>query len=114
MSLTEQSIQRIYRCTNKECETELAYKEKVGDKWRKKCPLCGKHSLLLDRANLNISTMVDTYMAKTLGSISDQNSRRKEKEEGFNKKPKPFWRNSDKINYNILKNPNQYVNKGIV
>src|SRR5688500_17814507 len=114
MSLSEVKICRIYDCTNEACKAQVAYNETLGDKWRKVCPFCKKHSLLLDRAVSSLSVFTDSTKAKTLGMLGQVNQQRREKEEGIQKKAKPFWRQKDRVNFNVLRNPAQYITTGSV
>ena len=114
MALADQRIIRVYRCTNEACEAEMSYIETVSKKWRKACPICKKRSLVLEKANLSISTLVDLNNPKTFGGCSDKNIARREKEGLAPKKETPFWRKGKKINYNILKNPKKYVETGAI
>jgi DNA-directed RNA polymerase subunit RPC12/RpoP len=110
MSLGNQTIHRIYTCLN--CKGQIAYKEQVKDKWRKKCPFCNKNSLLLDKAVLSLSTIIGLNESKTFLSLAQKNTERRNKELGIKKKKKPFWRKKDKVNFEVLKNPTKYVNEG--
>jgi hypothetical protein len=112
MSIADSTIHRIYSCTNEDCKCQVAFKELVKDKWRKKCPFCKKHSLVLDRASVTLSTFVDNNVAKTMGMASQQNTARREKENPLPKKEIPFWRQKEKINFNVLKNPQKYIATG--
>ncbi len=112
MAISDLEVIRIYSCTNAECAGQLSMKQKASEKWRKKCPFCKKFSLVLDSASLTISTFIDTKKPKTLGSMSQENRKRKEKEFGPEVDTKPFWRKSKKIDFNILKNPRKYVQSG--
>ena len=112
MSLGNQTIHRIYSCSN--CKGQLAYKEKVKDKWRKRCPFCNKNSLLLDKAVLTLSTIIGLNEPKTFKSLAEKNTERRNKELGIKKKRNPFWRKSNKVNFEVLKNPNRYVSEGVV
>ncbi len=115
MGISDFSINRVYACTNQDCKCQLAIQQKVSDKWRKKCPFCHKMSLVLESACMNLSTMIDTKVPKTLGSMSQHNRKRDEIEKGVEpSKPKPFWRSKQKINYEVLKNPQKYIATGHV
>ena len=112
MGIADQTIHRIYDCTNEECGCKVSFKEKVKNKWRKKCPFCNKKTLVLDKAVLSISTFVDTNTPRTMGMQSQVNTARREKENPLPKKELPFWRQKEKINFNILKNPQKYISTG--
>lgn len=114
MPLSEQTIHRIYDCKNAECAAKIALTEKVGDPWMKTCPFCEQDTLLLDKAVLSLSGIVGMKNRTTLGSLSDENRRSYEKEHGKDKfhKDIPFWRKSSKLNMEILKNPQKYVETG--
>lgn len=114
MALSDQKIVRVYKCTNEPCEAQMSYMETVSKKWRKKCPICKKRSLVLESASLNISTFIDLQNPKTFGGCSDKNMIRREKEGSQEDKKPPFWRKNKKINYNILKNPKKYVDTGTI
>jgi hypothetical protein len=116
MALKDQVVYRVYSCTNNDCGAKVSCQQGIFEKWRKQCPFCKKHSLLMEQATTNISTFIDLQRPKTLGGISDQNRSKKERE-GLDDpmKPKrPFWRNKDKIDFNILKNPKKYIDTGTV
>jgi putative FmdB family regulatory protein len=110
----DSSIERTYECLS--CKHKFCVVQKLKDKWKKRCPSCKKHELVITDSNTNVQTMVDVNKPKTLGCLADKNRDRKEKlgetTEGMRKKP--FWRKDYKINYNILKDPNKYVKKGYV
>lgn len=117
MPLNDQTIYRVYQCDNEECEAQLEVKETVGDPWQKECPFCKKNSLFLKSAHMNMSIFIDHSKPKTLGSLGEKNYEEAVKNgtiQPKKKEPKPFWRKTDKINYNILKNPNKYVKEGYV
>ena len=114
MSLEDFVIKRIYRCTNNECAAVLSFDQKYNEKWKKRCPLCKKHSLLLESGTTSITTFIDLTKPKTFGSASDENKKRREKENPIEKPKKPWWRKSNKINYNVLKNPKKYIDTGTV
>lgn len=106
-SVWNQYINRVYKCTN--CECVISYKEKVTKSFRKKCPLCSTNCLLFETADSPFTVFIDLNKPKTLGAISDQNIKRKEVERASKKKKKPWWRKTDKINFDILKNPTGYL-----
>ncbi len=113
--LAEQTIYREYRCTNPNCEAKISFTQKAKDKWKKVCPFCRKHSLLMEHANMALSGLIDTKKAKTFGAVSDENRLRKQKETGIDTmapKAPPFWRKKNKIDYSILKNPKKYIETG--
>ena len=115
MGILDQTIYNVYKCDNSECNAEVAYKQQVKDKWKKKCPFCNKKSLYLQSGNLSISTFVDMQKPTTIGMISQQNRDRYLKENGkdyFEPKKTPWWRKNKKIDYSILKNPKQYIETG--
>lgn len=114
MSVGDVSIHRVYSCSNNQCGCQIAYKERVKDKWRKRCPFCKKHSLILDKATTNISFVKSYKDFSTFGMISDQNKKRLEQEEGVKENKTPFWRKSKKINFNVLRNPAKYIQTGSV
>ena len=119
MGIGDHTIFRIYTCMNEDCKCEVSFKEKVSKPWRKVCPFCKKHTLLLDRATLTLSAFVDTNQPKTLGAISDQNRTRKIKEgTPFKDDQKainlPWWRKEKKVNMDVLRNPKQYIETGSV
>lgn len=112
MSIADSTIVRIYSCSN--CNCQISFKEQVKDKWKKRCPFCKKHSLVLDKATVTLSTFIDSNTPKTMGMASQQNTARREKENPIEKKKTPFWRSKEKINFNILKNPEKYITTGHV
>lgn len=114
MPLKDQTIHRVYACTDPACEAKICYKETVGDPWRKLCPFCNKESLILDSAHLDLSTIMDLSKPKTIGTLGEKNYREAVKQGKIQpkKKFKPFWRKKDKIDFSILKNPNNYIQTG--
>lgn len=116
--LLESTVYRKYKCDN--CKCVLGLEQKVKDKWKKKCPLCGKYKLYITHSELNISILIDSKKPKTIGSLAEKNrdtkTRRGEETKGFKDKhsPTPPWRKGKKINFNVLKNPSQYIEKGSV
>jgi hypothetical protein len=120
MGIFDSTIVRYYRCTDEKCQGEICVEEKVKDDWQTKCPFCGLESLILDRADSNISIFMDYSKPKTIGALAEQNTKEKiktgemeqiQKEE---RKNLPFWRKSKKINYQVLKNPQKYIREGKV
>lgn len=108
------TVNRTYECKNEECGGEVCYEEKCTAPFRQKCPLCGKRKLLLKEGKCGISNFVDTNKAKTVGSLAEKNTIAREKR-GEMEKPKetPWWRkNKKKIDFNVLKNPRKYIEKG--
>lgn len=115
MGLFDQEMYRQYKCDS--CGIIIGRKEKVSDPWLKKCPHCEKETLFIHSGSLNLSIFIDADKPKTLGSLAEKNTKEKIKSgelEPTKKKSKPFWRKSDKINYDILKNPDRYIKEGIV
>jgi len=115
MSILDVEIYRIYRCCA--CQGEIGYAQKPTDDWIKTCPLCNKDELLLHKAISNISTIVGFNDPKTLGALAEKNSREREKQGLSNKGikdkgEKPWWRKNSKINFDVLKNPNRYIEQG--
>ena len=114
MSLAEMLIKRIYKCTNEKCKGEILYEQKVKDKFRKRCPFCHKHSLIIKEV-LSCFTIIDKT-PKTLGTLGEKNFKELAKYSDMSEyqpKPKQWWRkNKKKIDYTILKNPAKYVEKG--
>ncbi len=116
MSINDAEITRIYRCSREDCDCKISYTEKVSRPWRKICPLCHKKSLYLDSASSSLSLLFDVKNGHTLGSLSDANNRRREKESGPKKSKgkKPFWRSKDRVDYKVLKNPAKYIQTGSI
>ncbi len=114
----ESSVYRIYKCDN--CEGIIGLKQKVKDKWKKKCPICSKYKLFIQSGSLKLELMIDHTIPKTLGSLAEKNRDKRLKEgkdtKGFKDthSPTPLWRDNKKINYDILKNPAKYIEKGSV
>lgn len=120
------AIDRIYSCENEACCAIIQITQKATDPFEKKCPFCGKESLVLKEAKCSIQGFVDTSKPKTLGSIAEKNRTKMEKNGDITKgeaeswtgkkknKSKPFWRKSDKIDFSILKNPKKYIETGKV
>jgi predicted RNA-binding Zn-ribbon protein involved in translation (DUF1610 family) len=117
MSIGDASVTRLYGCES--CECEIAYKQLVKEKWKKKCPMCGKHTLVLKSADISMNVLFDVSVPKTLGSLAEHNSKKKVSEEGKDAlgKPKevPWWRkNKKKVDFSVLKNPQKYIQEGKV
>ena len=113
-TLANTIIKRVYRCINKKCMAEMLYTQKVKDKFRKKCPCCNKHSLII-KSSVSPFTFIDKE-PRTLGTLGEKNLKEVSKYVDIPEaqpKPKPWWRkNKKKIDYTILKNPTKYVEKG--
>jgi DNA-directed RNA polymerase subunit RPC12/RpoP len=103
-------VNRIYKC--EKCEGEVLYKENCSKSFRKRCPLCNKNGLLLKEGHINMDIFVDMKKSKTLGSQSDLNYKKLEKEQEIKKVQNPWWRKNKKINFDVLKNPTRYINEG--
>ena len=114
MSLGDQTVNRVYKCDNNECAAEIAYRQKVSDKWKKKCPFCKKMTLYIESGSLSLSVMLDVKNPNTLGLVAEKNRERAEKEGKTFGKKRPFWRKKDKIDFSILKNPKKYVQTGSI
>jgi hypothetical protein len=115
MSLAEQSIYRVYKCDNDDCASVVGYNETIGDPWRKECPFCLEQSLYLDSAITKLTTVMELNQPKTIGTLGERNYEKalKEGKKIFGEKPKkPFYRSKDKVNFDILKNPNKYISEG--
>jgi putative FmdB family regulatory protein len=108
------TVYRIYKCDN--CKYEFDIIQTISDKWKKKCPNCKKNQLFIKEAQLNMSLIIDSQIPKTVGTLAEKNTEKLSKQGKIDlkskKKSKPFWRDKDKINYNILKNPEKYVSTG--
>lgn len=109
-------VTRIYKCHNEECCAEIALKEKLGDPWKKQCPFCEKDELFLSSSTSPFIILKDLKKTKTIGMLAQQNSDRKIKEENFalekKERKQPWWRDSNKIDFSVLKNPKKYVETG--
>lgn len=106
-------ITRVYEC--KSCESVVAFEESASKAFRKRCPVCNKHALLLKEGISNLSIFVDSTRPKTLGALAEKNTEDKLKRGESIEDPlrkKPFWRKSNKINYKVLSNPGKYVQTG--
>jgi hypothetical protein len=115
----DSTINRVYKCTEKNCACEIVYEQKLFDDFKKICPFCNKESLVIEQANLSMSFIMDSKKPVTVGSIADKNAERRVKEgqsiEGFKNKKTPFWRkNKKRIDYSILKDPKTYIKTGSV
>lgn len=112
--MIEAEIYRIYRCT--ECKGELGVKQSFSDDFLHECPYCGcKDGLVIKKAESSLACF--TSNNQTLGSLADKNRTKRERSgestEGWRKKAKtPFWRDKEKIDFEILKNPEQYIDTG--
>lgn len=116
MSINNIEIKRIYRCCNKECEGIIQTTQMATEDFLKTCPFCHQEELVIETAKLNLSFFIDTNKPKTFGAQSDLNTKQREKE--FGKKPhskdKPWYRKSDKVDFQILRNPHKYIVEGKV
>jgi hypothetical protein len=115
-SFFDSTVHRIYACENSECEAKIHCEETVKDPWQKVCPFCNQESLILESANLAAPAFIDLKQPKTVGSLGEKNYEKAVKEgkkTGVEREGRtPFWRKNKKINYNVLKNPNKYINTG--
>lgn len=110
-NLANSIVKRTYKCSS--CGTLHYFEQKASEKFKKKCPNCGKRELYIHEAVSSVG--IDMKEVKTVGMLADINTRRMEKEgtlptEG--KKKRPWWRKSDKIDQRILKNPIKYIETG--
>lgn len=119
MGISDLEIYRIYQCSNKDCSAKIGFQQKASDKWKKRCPCCRKHTLIIYESKSNISINSNTS-AKTIGMLAEKNSEYKYKHSldlDNPSRPKdakiPFWRKSRKVNFDILRNPKSYVERGI-
>jgi hypothetical protein len=118
MSIWDSTVNRKYRCHDKECNTEVFAEQKISDDWLKICPECGQETLYIESANTNVVGIIDTKTPKTLGVAAERNRDRMikngESTEGFAKQKdkKVWWRKSDKIDRSILNNPEKYIATG--
>lgn len=105
-------VNRLYEC--KACGHEYIAEEKCSAKFRRKCPCCNKHRLFLKSADSGMMVGVDTIKGKTVGSVAEQNTKRREKEGYVEKQPsKPWWRkNKKRVDIDVLKNPSKYIATG--
>lgn len=110
-------ITRIYKCHN--CKAVLRVTQHCSEGFLKECPFCYKDELLIESGKSSMSFIIRGDGNRTIGSIAEENTRRREKETGEafpgrKKKEKPWWRKSDKVNTEILKNPEKYILTGEV
>lgn len=113
MSWKDTQQTRIYKCDNPECACIISYQQKSDDPWKKECPFCQQQTLYLDSCQGDMNLFFDLQRGKTLGSLSEQNIKRAEKDGTLDKKKVPFWRkDKPKIDFNILKNPSKYITTG--
>lgn len=108
--LKDSIVSRIYECTNKECQGQFVIQQKANDKFKKKCPFCKKMSLVIESATTVFSFIQSLNKPRTLGALAEKNS--KDRPDKIKKDPKPWWRESDRIDMKILKNPKYYVETG--
>ena len=105
-------ISRTYKCSA--CGQKCYFEQKATEKFKKKCPNCGKNELYIDSATCSLSVGVNE--TKTIGGLADKNTRKMEKE-GTLPPPKPkakrpWWRKTDKVDLDILKNPKRFIEEG--
>ncbi|TXT66086.1 MAG: hypothetical protein BAJALOKI3v1_50086 [Promethearchaeota archaeon] len=113
MSIANCNVYRVYRCCN--CKAEIGINQLASDDWFKNCPMCKQDELIIKSAKLSINTIVDGQTPQTIGSLADKNRDIKLKNGEIKEKkkpPRPWWRKSDKINFDILKNPRRYIETG--
>ncbi len=104
-------IERVYRCTN--CEGMMLYEDKASRNFRKKCPFCKKHDLVIQSGLSGLSIGIDTSKRKTLVEIGEENIKRRDEEAGVPKQPEmPFWRSKKKVDFKVLQNPKKYIETG--
>lgn len=113
-------VHRHYKCRNPECEAEIVKTQKCTEDFIRICPFCGKEEFSLVSGTSTIIGTVDLQEGKTIGSIAEKNTQRRLKEgtikpedalnwQGKKKKPRPWWRKTDKPDFSILKNPKKYM-----
>jgi DNA-directed RNA polymerase subunit RPC12/RpoP len=110
-NLSDSIVKRTYRCLS--CKTDHYFEQKASEKFKKKCPNCGKRELYIHEASSSVG--IDMKKVKTVGMLADINTRRMEKEgtlPQMGKKKRPWWRKSDKIDQRILKDPIKYIETG--
>lgn len=111
MSIADATTNRTYKCD--QCSYEFTLRQQIKDKWKKKCPNCGKNKLYLLSADISVSASIDTKKAKTVGFQADLNTERMAKEGTLPEGPKkPWYRKGRKPNLDVLKNPRKYVETG--
>lgn len=104
-------IDRIYKCLS--CQAVMLYQDKVTRDFRKKCPFCNKHQLVIQSGLSGLSIGIDTSKRKSLVDIGEENIKRRHEESGVPIKPNlPFWRPKTKIDFKVLQNPRKYVETG--
>jgi putative FmdB family regulatory protein len=101
-----------YAC--EKCNNIVEIFHSMFDKTEKKCEECG--TILIKQ--ISVPTMV-IEKGRTIGAIAEENTKRALKEgkipPGHEKKPpRPWYRPKDKINKDILKNPQKYIRTGEV
>lgn len=115
MALKDLEINRVYACNNEECQAVIAYKQKAGDNFKKKCPFCHKNTLLIESGSTGISFFMDLNKPKTIGALAEKNAKYaidSGKVDPDKKHKTPFWRSKRKVNFDVLKNPKQYIETG--
>lgn len=114
--IQEQSVYRVYQCLNPECQGEFGTTQGACDEFCKICPACGLEELVIKFANASFISLIGINQARTFGMIGQKNQQEKERREGIKKKHIPSWRSGNKreskINFDILKNPNKYIETG--
>ena len=119
----EIEVNRHYRCRNDECAAEIVITQMATDDFVRLCPFCEQETMGLVSGDCKISMVMDLTKAKTVGSVAEKNRARMEKNgeitkdqaeswSGKKKAKRPWWRKTDKINFDILKNPKRYIQTG--
>ncbi len=100
-------IDRIYKCSS--CKGLVKYEDKFGEDFKKKCPLCGELTLLIQSANCGLGAVVDMSKPKTIRELGNKNY---EEAKNNNTLPEIFTKKRNKIDYSILDNPGKYIQTG--
>lgn len=116
MSLEDQTVFRVYECGD--CGLVIKVEQGVFDDFIKYCPDCNSNDFIRVQSKLGLMCDVDQNKPKTLGALAEKNYEHYKKTNpdkvASKKKIKPWWRKSEKINYDILKDPKRYIKDGRV
>ena len=113
MSIFDAEVNRTYKCTNSHCNCHISVTQEVREDFLVQCPFCEQDALVLHNGSLSGQTVQsDTTKPRTFG-MQGQINREQAEERGETTKQydkTPWWRKGKKkIDYEILKNPIQYI-----
>jgi len=103
-----------YECQNKECEFNFDIIHSIKSDPLKKCPKCNKLTLIRlisDNINIRIKRDQSYYKKQERQEMRQYRKRTTEKLKEKYRNKKPWWR-GEKIDMDVLKNPEKYIKTG--